>query len=306
MLDELDYPAERLEFIVVDNASSDGTADMLRRDFPQIRVIENANVGAAGWTRGFEAGRGDYFLVLDDDCYLRGDALIRAVDAAEARDADLVSFRVTSSQDPDFEFASHYPVGLLSFWGCAALVSRRAVERLGGYDPNIFIWGNELDFTIRLLDARLRHLFLAEVVAIHMKAPPEGHSAAVYQVHTRHLGYVVTKLLTPRDAVVALTNLAAKVALGSLVDPSRWRVLGALASGVWLGLGARQPVRKVVSRTYRRNLRDVSSVLNYLGVVRELPAGRPSLRARLDAEHQRFCARRTEFYPTGTAVLELP
>src|SRR4051794_19920669 len=106
--DDLDYPSEALELIVVDNASTDGTAEMLARDFPDVRVIEGPNVGAAGWTRGFEAGRGDFFLVLDDDCYLSGDSLRAAVEAAEREGADLVSFRVVSSFEPSFEFNVHY------------------------------------------------------------------------------------------------------------------------------------------------------------------------------------------------------
>ncbi len=80
---ELAYPRERLEVIVVDNASTDATRDMLAREFPSVRLIANpSNEGIAGWNRGFEAGRGDYFLVLDDDCYITGDSLQRAIRAA--------------------------------------------------------------------------------------------------------------------------------------------------------------------------------------------------------------------------------
>ena len=47
--DELEYPAEQLEVIVVDNASQDGTAAMVREEFPAVELIVNpANVGG-GW-----------------------------------------------------------------------------------------------------------------------------------------------------------------------------------------------------------------------------------------------------------------
>jgi GT2 family glycosyltransferase len=293
--DDLDYPAEALELIVVDNASSDGTPEMLKQEFPEVRVIENENVGAAGWTRGFEAGRGDYFLVLDDDCYLQGDSLRRAVEAARGEGADLVSFRVVSSFEPSFEFETHYEVGLLSFWGCAALISRQAVERLGGYDPNIFIWGNELEFTLRLLDQGFRHLFLEDVEAVHMKPPPTGHADEVHRVHTRHLAYTAAKLLGPLDAVRGLANVALKILLGLPRHPARWRSLPALLAGARAGVRSRAPVRPSVSHLYRANLRDFNSPLAYLVDARHPERG-----------HARFTARRPALYPHGTASLQIP
>ena len=65
-----------------------------------------------------------------------------------------------SGIDRNYFFDQEYSTGLFSYWGCAALLSRRAVTRIGGYDPNIFIWGNELELTMRLLDDGLRHLGL--------------------------------------------------------------------------------------------------------------------------------------------------
>ena len=53
---------------------------------------------------GFAAGTGDWTLILDDDCHLEGDALARAVTAAEANRADLVSFRVRSGIERDYFF----------------------------------------------------------------------------------------------------------------------------------------------------------------------------------------------------------
>ncbi len=309
MLGELDYPRERLELVVVDNDSTDGTRDMLRREFPEVRLIENENVGAAGWTRGFEAGRGDYFLVLDDDCHLRGSSLREAVAGARAHDADLVSFRVVSSEDPDFEFNRHYQVGLLSFWGCAALISRRAIERLEGFDPNIFIWANELEFTIRLLNEGLRHLFLPEVTAVHMKPPPPVEQPAdSYRVHMRHLAYVAAKLLRPGDAAVALANLTAKLALGLLRRPSRWRALPSIAAGARAGIRSRAPVRPPVSRLYRTSFRDFSSPLFYVGDPLAVWRGSREaggLGAYIRSRHRDFYASRSELYPDRTASLAI-
>jgi len=74
------------EVVVVDNASSDGTVELVRRRFPDVRVIpleENIGYGAAN-NVGIDATTGPYVLVLNPDAWPLGDAIERLVDAAEA------------------------------------------------------------------------------------------------------------------------------------------------------------------------------------------------------------------------------
>jgi len=134
-LEGLDYDRSALDVIVVDNASSDGTAEMVEAEFPEARLIKRtSNRGVSGWNDGFAEARGDYVLALDDDCHLPPDGLRRAVAEAERHDADLVSFGVTSASDSAYRFdIDEYLTGLFSFWGCAVLVRRRALEELDGY-----------------------------------------------------------------------------------------------------------------------------------------------------------------------------
>src|SRR4051812_31611094 len=144
MLRESDYDPERVDVIVVDNASSDDSAAMVEREFPQVQLIRRTeNCGVSGWNDGFAVATGDYVLALDDDCYLPPDGLRRAVDAALGNDADVVSFAVRAASPPDHYFNLSYRTGLLSFWGCAVLVRREVLEQVRGYDPEIFVWANE-------------------------------------------------------------------------------------------------------------------------------------------------------------------
>lgn len=70
-----------VEIIVVDNASHDGTPDMLRAEFPQVQLIESgANLGfSAGNNVGLAAAQGDYLLLLNPDTEIVGDALQRLI-----------------------------------------------------------------------------------------------------------------------------------------------------------------------------------------------------------------------------------
>ena len=67
------------------------------------------------------------------------------------------------TEEPGHRFDLQYRTGLLTFWGCAALVRRQVLERIGGYDPNIFVWANEVEFMLRFYEAGFRHLHMPEV-----------------------------------------------------------------------------------------------------------------------------------------------
>jgi GT2 family glycosyltransferase len=310
MINESGYPPAALEVLVVDNASADGTAEAVAESFPDVRLVRNEdNLGAPGWNAGFALARGSYVLILDDDAYLRPGDLERAVRAAEEEHAGLVSFSVVSSFEPDRRLNDDWPTGLLSFWGCAALVSRDALGSLGGYDPNIFIWANEVDLTMRLLDRGFRHLHLPDVCAIHMKERIVTFEPRRYLVNARHHGYIAGKLLRPADAAAVVFNIAQQAAVDTFAQ--RRMAIGAVKevlAGLWQGWRAREPVRPVVSRAYRDNFHAFAGPWPFTRSVRERFGARGS-----DAEvaHQRedrtvaFYRRRAAFYPTGRASLKL-
>jgi GT2 family glycosyltransferase len=310
VLEHLDYPHDRLEVIVVDNASADGTAEMVRERFPAVQVIRNPeNVGASAWNVGMTTARGDWRLILDDDCYIAGDALKVAVRRAEQHVADLVSFHVVSGEVPGYSFEVEYRTGLLTFWGCAAMFSRRVIENEPFYDPCIFIWANEMELTMRLLDHGYRHLYVPEVEAIHMKGPTSGFSEFNAGYNARHLAYVAAKHLQPRDALAAIANLIVHVIFKAYsVDRRALRSLSQVPRGVILGLRFRKPVRTEVSAIYRRHTWHYA---NQLALVRS-PVERlrnPGDPERIDearlALSARWYAQREKYYPSSTAVLEL-
>ncbi len=75
------------EVIVVDNASTDGSRDHLRVQFPQVRVVRNTqNLGfAASNNRGFEVAQGDYVLMLNPDTEILEGAIQATVEFLECR-----------------------------------------------------------------------------------------------------------------------------------------------------------------------------------------------------------------------------
>ena len=326
MLSGTDFPADRLDVVVVDNVSTDGSAAMVREEFPGVELVERTeNVGVSGWNEGFARARGDFVLALDDDCYVPGDGLRRAVRGAQEHGADLVSFTVVAADEPAYRFTEHeYDTGLLSFWGCAVLMRREVLATLGGYDPEIFLWANELEFMMRFFDAGFTHLRLPEVVAVHGKplphARPDYFTSDAYLRNTQNIAFCAGKHLHARDAREALVAMLVTILRnGWLIDDSARRALPSCVKGFVRGLRRRVPLSDpAVSRAFRLNFHEFASpwwwsrpphaLLVALAMHLVHLVGR-RLRERLlprrVTRHDRYFAERARFYPDRAATLRL-
>jgi len=304
MLFESEYPAESVDIVVVDNASTDGSAAMVRDEFPQVQLIaRDTNIGAPAWNDGFAIARGDYVLILDDDCYLLPDGLGRAVAAAQEHAADLVTFKVVSTKDPGYVFSEKYRTGLFTFWGCAWLVRRSVLNELGGYDSELFMWANELEFTIRYLDRGYRHLHYPLVVAQHMKTPPAKDSEfdlRGYRINARHWPYVVAKLFRLRDAFGAFVAVVLTVLRDAVrKDPPAIRALPESFAGFVHGLRHRSPVRPEISHFYRENFENFVSPWRLARPPAQLARAVPrelAIRVLRGEERPEGIGRREQFY----------
>jgi len=167
-------PVDRL--VVVDNASSDGTPEMVRREFPEAELLTlQRNVGSAGGFRaGMEAAlarESEWLWLLDDDTIARPDALERLLAApwgkAGLPEPALLTSRVDWTdgephpmnrpilrrRDPealvDAAAAGLLPVRTATF--VSLLVCAAAVRRHGLPSAHFFFQADDIEFTARLL-----------------------------------------------------------------------------------------------------------------------------------------------------------
>ena len=288
---------------------------MVREEFPGVRLIRRErNCGISGWNDGFEIATGELILVLDDDCYLPPDGLSRAVEAMAEHDADLVSFSVTASEEPGYRFDHAYRTGLLTFWGCAALIRREVLEQIGGYDPEIFVWAHEVEFMMRFFDRGFCHLHLPEVTAVHMKDTGRGghwteyFGSRAYRVNSRHFAYVAGKHLRARDATETLIALLAlNVRDGVRADRAAFGVLRETLAGFRHGLRRREPLANPgISSTYRRNFYSFASPWWVSRQVRELLGITNHELPPVDERVDYYFSQRARFYPDSAATLQFP
>ena len=176
------------EVVVVDNASADGSPALVRERYPSVKLIElseNLGFGAAN-NVGMDAAAGDLFLLLNSDAWPLGDAIERlAAFAADHRRAGVVGPRL---RNPDgslqrsvrgwptpWRLATEYLFlrrlgrrtrAFNAFYGAGfdhesvrsvevvkgavMLVRREAFEAIGGFDPDFFMYGEEMDLCYRV------------------------------------------------------------------------------------------------------------------------------------------------------------
>ncbi|WP_036319742.1 glycosyltransferase family 2 protein [Microbacterium sp. B24] len=177
-IEEQSHPVERL--FVIDNASTDGTADYLqglRTTVPLTVVSMEKNSGGAGgfaegMRRGYASGA-DHVWIMDDDCYPQPDALralVSGFDGAVEELGDEVPFAcsvVTFTDGAICEMNNPLPTwdwGRLLVKGqqnvmvtacsfVSVLIPRWAIARYGLPYAEYFIWFDDREYTLRLTRA---------------------------------------------------------------------------------------------------------------------------------------------------------
>jgi N-acetylglucosaminyl-diphospho-decaprenol L-rhamnosyltransferase len=195
------------EVVVVDNASHDGSAAMVRDRFPDVQLIELAeNVGfAAANNLAIEQSVGDYVLVLNPDIYVRSDSVARLVEFLDAHPeaaavggmlvgldgkpqpfyyrrfpsrGQVLLFYTTllliSEQVPwlrrrffEHDLRGDAPVPVDQIPGACCLVRRSVIDEIGSMDPDYFIWFEDVDWCYRMRQAGHALYVLPDVEVTH-------------------------------------------------------------------------------------------------------------------------------------------
>jgi len=177
---DLRYP--RYEIIVIDNNSTDGSAEIVKSQFPQVQLIElKRNSGFASATNaGITAARGAYIAILCSDITVDSMWLSYLVEAMMDSDQPrsskigIAGGIIYYSQPSDVVWGGPVNMDLMtgSAWhpnafrrsvqhvtdfdylsGGAILIKREIFERVGTFDTRYFLYGEDVDFCMRALRA---------------------------------------------------------------------------------------------------------------------------------------------------------
>ncbi len=169
------------EIIVVDNASADGTWEMLRADFAEVKAIRaDQNLGCPGGRNvGLKAAAGDIAVCLDDDLVVGDDALALFAASLECDERLGVVFGQVISYEGGVLPKWAYSAGprpqqrcyTYSFSGGVAALRTQALDEVGYYPDDFVRQGEELDLSYRLLDRGWRILYDPQIVCRHKVSP---------------------------------------------------------------------------------------------------------------------------------------
>jgi GT2 family glycosyltransferase len=194
-----------LEIIAVDNASTDGSAEMVRDEFPDVRLVElPENIGAAGRNAGVAAAKGDVVFTLDNDVLFQTpDDVARALAVFERHPrAAVVNFMIVDASGRlsrrdwchprDVRWAGHEFVTDYVLEGASAC-RREAFLAAGGYWPPFFIGHEGWDLALRLINAGHDLVYTPAVRVHHMVDPSVRPSARIYYTFTRNAVWVALR-----------------------------------------------------------------------------------------------------------------
>jgi GT2 family glycosyltransferase len=262
----------KVEAIIVDNASADGSAAAVEAAFPQaklIRLSKNVGFGRAN-NAGLEACKGSSLLLLNPDVLLEPGCVDRLADflaahpeagavgprlqrpdgrldlaarrAFPAPAAALYRLSGLSRLFPDSPRFGRYNLGHLpadqlqeidSGTAACLLVRRAAIDEVGFFDPDYFMYGEDLDLCYRIKEAGWRVYYLPDAVAVHVKGASTRQATGrmLYEFHRAmwlfYRKHYARRLPAPLNAMTwlliwsrwALLALRARVTRNPVISP---------------------------------------------------------------------------------------
>jgi GT2 family glycosyltransferase len=207
-------PSCGMRVVVVDNASGDGTAEMVDREFPAVRLLaSDRNLGFAAATNlGARQGDADYLLALNPDtrvpagaldttlAVLREQGRVAVVGPRLEREDGTLDHAAKRSFPTPLSALGHFTAigrlpgapGALAGYrapevasgpvdavnGAFMLIRRRAFDEAGGFDEGYWMYMEDLDLCYRLSQAGWSTWYEPGATVVHLKAGTTGPNRA--------------------------------------------------------------------------------------------------------------------------------
>lgn len=186
-LREQSYPIA--EIVVIDDASISSLESITRQNWPDALFVRNEECRGyiANRSKAMKLTTSDFMVSLDDDsCFTEPQDLMRAISRMQAEpEIGILNFGVYAGAEPlprlRITTPEHY---VTSFIGCAHMIRREVVSKIGGYRDFYFYYGEESEYSLRVWDAGWRILFFPSVLVHH-------RISSVGRRNSRILGYSI-------------------------------------------------------------------------------------------------------------------
>ena len=218
-LQKLDYPKEKLEIIIWDNCSNDGTAEAIETEFREmekegwlkLQIIKSQeNIGPyVPYNEALlkENGSTEYILGIDDDVVLEEQSLKKMIGVVNLQDnVGIVGGCIVYYDFPDKTVIS---AGSINWWlgkyygisssdliecdyviGCGWLINRKLFQEIGGFDPDYFTMHWEMDFCACVKKNHYKIFYQPEAKIRH-KISPQKKRDGLYYLYRNKLLFII-------------------------------------------------------------------------------------------------------------------
>jgi GT2 family glycosyltransferase len=207
---------EQPRVVVVDNGSTDGTSQQIAERFPYVTlVIAQTNLGAAGRNLGVAGVTTEYVAFCDDDTWWHAGALQRAVQLLDATPrAGVLNARVLVNEsgetDDTCQLMARSPLdttglpgpSLIGYMAGACVFRTSLYRQIGGYEPRLFIGGEEELASLDVLASGFAIVYAEELV-LHHHPSPIRDSGLRRRMLARNAAWVAWMRLPWREAWAA-------------------------------------------------------------------------------------------------------
>src|SRR5262245_48557194 len=209
--------ALKLQVIVIDNASRDGSVHILRTKYPEVELIENrTNVGfGRANNQALPSIRGRYVLLLNTDAFMASDTLQKTVSFMDAHPrCGVLGVKLVGRDGTLQPSCRYFPTpwnvflartGLKRFFpgarlvdemswdhesirecdwvpGCYYLVRREVIERIGLFDPRYFLYYEEVDHCRAVRQAGWTVVYCPFTEVVHIGGESAGSAEPLTSV----------------------------------------------------------------------------------------------------------------------------
>jgi GT2 family glycosyltransferase len=248
-----------VEVVVLDNASTDGSPELIEQTFPSVRLLRSTVNGGFGYGNNRAAGltQADHLVFLNPDTEVTNGWIERLLCHLEsAEDVGLVTAKILLMSDPnrintcgcDVHISGlslcrdaratassvQQSTELGSISGAAFAIRRSLFDQLGGFDERFFLYMEDTDLSLRARLAGFRILLAHDAEVHHDYELTFGPKKTFYQERNRY--YILLKVWKWRTLLMLLPSLlAAEVLTWSFVLlRDRSNVANKLCAYLWI------------------------------------------------------------------------
>jgi len=248
---------QNVEIIVVDNASTDGSLDMLKKNFKNIKLIcLSSNLGCEeGFNVGIVNSSGNYILFLDNDASIENEGIEKAlVEFKNNKKLGVLDIRVFNTfNNKIINEPKVWPIKN-NFTACVVFIKSEVFKKIGLRPSEYFIYTSEADISLRVIDAGYEIAHTTNIVGHHRESPKKRLSSNFFYYYTRNSIWLIWKHYPILPALQETLFLIIINFIRSIINLSFYSFIKGLFEGFLLIYKNAIKKRKVLSKWHEARL----------------------------------------------------